>query len=204
MRQSVGCFRARLSIEALLNVGITNTSELECIVSSLDSQPFLTDDDRKTIRQYYTNRAMFQQSLFTAADMLHDIQCNWRDITCGSSTVNQLLHGGLKHGTITELDGWGGTGKTQFCLTFCAYVQLPSTPTQQYQAMFVTAWSMSCRYIDTENTYSAIRQAELLKYVKNIKASLDNIFVWQPSDVNEFLTLLQCLPSFLDLHPMVR
>lgn len=59
------------------------------------------------------------------------------------------------------------------------------------------------RYIDTENTFNAIRQNELLKKMNNPKATLNNIFVWKPQNLPELLELLQKLPTFLQTHPNV-
>ena len=41
---------------------------------------------------------------------------------CDELSVN----GGFAPGTITELAGQAGSGKTQFCLHLCAAVQLPA------------------------------------------------------------------------------
>ena len=59
-------------------------------------------------------------------------------------------------------------------------------------------------YIDTENTFSALRQNEYLQKTKNPYASLNNIFVWRLSTLDAFLQLLDALPRFLASHPNVR
>ena len=58
-------------------------------------------------------------------------------------------------------------------------------------------------FIDTENTFSALRQDELLKKTKNQYALLDNIFVWKVPSIELFLQLLDSLPLFLSSHPNV-
>ena len=50
-----------------------------------------------------------------------------------------MLDTNLK-GTITELSGRGGMGKTQFCMMFCATVQMANTISCQYQAMYIYDW----------------------------------------------------------------
>lgn len=62
---------------------------------------------------------------------------------------------------------------------------------------------MKISYIDTENTFNALRLNEMLKKQNNPRASLDNIFVWKPTNLTEFLTLLHSLPIFLSQHPSV-
>lgn len=66
---------------------------------------------------------------------------------------------------------------------------------------FIDASSSS--YIDTENTYSALRQSEFLQKTKNPYASLNNIFVWRLATLDAFLQLLDALPRFLAAHPNV-
>lgn len=66
---------------------------------------------------------------------------------------------------------------------------------------FIDASSSS--YIDTENTYSALRQNEFLQKTKNPYASLNNIFVWRLATLDAFLQLLDALPRFLAAHPNV-
>ena len=118
----------------------------------------------------------------------------WRDISTGSSEIDKLLLGGFKCGTVTEISGRGSTGKTQLVITACATAQRYNTPSHQFQ----------CIVIDAENTYSAIRQQEVLTNLKNPNASLRNIFVWKPQSLAELIELLKSLPTFLEQHPQVR
>ncbi|XP_027358324.1 DNA repair protein RAD51 homolog 1-like [Abrus precatorius] len=46
-------------------------------------------------------------------------------ITTGSRELDKILEGGIETGSITELHGEFGTGKTQLCLTLCVTCQLP-------------------------------------------------------------------------------
>jgi DNA repair protein RAD57 len=45
-------------------------------------------------------------------------------LTTGDATLDALLNGGIPHGTITELVGESGAGKTQLLLTLCCTIQL--------------------------------------------------------------------------------
>lgn len=162
----------------------------------------MTPEQKLELDSFYQS-SITTNRVYTGYDFYYSIGSNWRDIVTTSSSINTLLHGGLKQGTITEISGRGGTGKTQFCLMFCATVQIPNTLGCQYQAMYCLLMIMNTSYIDTENTFNALRLNEMLKKLNNPKASLDNIFVWKPTTLTELLTLLHSLPTFLSQHPTV-
>lgn len=163
-------------------------------VNSMESQQYLTLEEQTDIQAYLERKSELSKSFFTAADLLVHIQRTWRDISTGSSEIDNLLLGGFKCGTVTEVSGRGSTGKTQLVITACATAQRYNTPSHQFQ----------CIVIDAENTYSAIRQQEVLTNLKNPNASLRNIFVWKPQSLTELIELLKSLPIFLEQHPQVR
>ena len=177
-----------------MNEGVSTVDELDIFVSTMESQQYLTLEEQSDIQAYFERKSELAKSLATAADLLNTIQRTWRDISTGSSAIDNLLLGGFKCGTVTEISGRGSTGKTQLVISACATVQRYNTPSHQFQ----------CIVIDTENTYSAIRQQEVLTSLKNPNASLQNIFVWKPQSLSELMELLKSLPSFLELHPQVR
>ena len=162
-------------------------------VNSMESQQYLTLEEQTDIQTYFERKSGLSKSFSTAADLLVHIQRTWRDISTGSSEIDNLLLGGFKCGTVTEISGRGSTGKTQLVITACATVQRYNTPSHQFQ----------CIVIDAENTYSAIRQQEVLTNLKNPNASLRNIFVWKPQSFTDLIELLKSLPIFLEQHPQV-
>ena len=55
-----------------------------------------------------------------------DISAMYMQIDTGCDAIDELLGGGLESGTITELFGGGGTGKTNLCLQIAKNVALDS------------------------------------------------------------------------------
>lgn len=190
-------------VEKILSFGITSELELDMVHVSNSFLSILTDEQKQELDVFYSSKQKKKKAQCTGYDMYYAIGSRWRDIPTTSPALNTLFHGGLKQGTITEISGRGGTGKTQFCMMFCATVQNPNTATCSYQAMFIVFVIIVSRYIDTENTYNALRQHEIIKKLNKSKASLNNIFVWKPQSLPDLLELLQLLPSFISQHPNV-
>ncbi|XP_057315165.1 DNA repair protein RAD51 homolog 2-like isoform X1 [Hydractinia symbiolongicarpus] len=70
-------------------------------------------------------------------------------LTTSLSKLDDVLHGGLPAGTITEIAGPPGCGKTQFCIMMSAVTALQS--------------GSNVVYIDTENAFTAKRFLEIVK-----------------------------------------
>ncbi|PIK57069.1 putative DNA repair protein [Apostichopus japonicus] len=68
--------------------------------------------------------------------------------------LDSILHGGLSHGTITEIAGPPGCGKTQFCMMFSVLATLPRP---------LGTANGSVAYIDTESAFSAQRLVEIAR-----------------------------------------
>nr|XP_054759129.1 DNA repair protein RAD51 homolog 2-like [Lytechinus pictus] len=66
--------------------------------------------------------------------------------------LDQLLHGGLLSGTITEIAGPPGCGKTQLCMMLSVLATLP---------VGMGGLNGSVMYIDTESAFSAERLVEI-------------------------------------------
>ena len=118
-----------------MSFGIVNANELDVIYKTTDFQAQLSNEQIQDINAYYNLKESYNQAIYSGFDEYTTIGSKWRDIPTTSSSINSILHGGLKQGTITEISGRGATGKTQFCMMLCATVQIPNTPLCQYQAM---------------------------------------------------------------------
>ena len=70
----------------------------------------------------------------------------------GNSDLDELLHGGIRPGLITEFHGENGSGKTQTCLTYSAIATRPVEEGGLGGCVI---------YIDTENTFSANRLKQI-------------------------------------------
>ena len=110
---------------------MTTIDELEILYKTLEFQPFLSVDEQTDIQTYFSERDELAKSMYTASSLYNHIRSTWRDISTGNSTIDSILLGGFKYGTITEISGRGATGKTQFLMTLCASVQRFNTPTRQ-------------------------------------------------------------------------
>ena len=72
-----------------------------------------------------TEAAKLAPSQFTTATEVAQARGNMAFISTGSSSLDELLGGGIEPGNITELYGEFRTGKTQICHTLCVTAQLP-------------------------------------------------------------------------------
>jgi RAD51-like protein 1 len=111
--------------------------------------------------------------------------------------LDQTLHGGLRIGTITELVGTAGTGKTQLALqttitTALSYNISGSSSSSSSTSGGGTIW------IDTEQKLSLARLQEMTiarcrSNHPNVCTVLENITIHSPSNVNEFIHVLDSL-----------
>ncbi|KAL0073508.1 DNA recombination and repair protein Rad51 [Phycomyces blakesleeanus] len=81
---------------------------------------------------------------FTTAMEMHLRRSDLIPITTGSKDLDNLLHGGIETGSITEIFGEFRTGKTQMCHTLAVTCQLPIS---------MGGAEGRCLYIDTEGTF---------------------------------------------------
>lgn len=90
-------------------------------------------------------------------------------ITTGSKELDKLLGGGMETGSITEIFGEFGTGKTQICHTLAVTCQLP---------VDYSGAEGKCLYIDTENNFRPERlEAVCKRFQLNRDAVLENVAV---------------------------
>ncbi len=106
---------------------------------------------------------------FTTATELYRKRKKTERISTGSENLDSLFGGGIEVGSITEIFGEFGSGKTQICHTLCIIAQLEKNR---------GGLEGNVIYIDTENTFRpervvSICQARNLDYDK----ILENIIV---------------------------
>ena len=123
-------------LEKLGDVGITTYSEVESLCNSLESVQYLSTEEKEIMLSYIDSRKKRFMQFTTASDELRAMQAVWKDISTGCKGVDDLLGGGLKCNTITEICGRGATGKTQFCMLMCACVQRFNTIYSQAKAVY--------------------------------------------------------------------
>jgi DNA repair protein RadA len=109
-----------------------------------------------------------EKSFITATELYNKRQ-NIARISTGSRCLDELLGGGIETGSITEIYGEFGSGKTQICHTAAILVQ---------QGKKEGGLEGKAIYVDTENTFRPERIVSISK-ARNIDYinSLENIIV---------------------------
>lgn len=113
-------------------------------------------------------RESLQMGFMTGIEVLEKRK-TLRKITTGSSTLDELLGGGIETQAISEFFGEFGSGKTQLCHQLAVNVQLPDDKGGLEKTAF---------YIDTENTFRPERIIQMSEALglDHMKV-LDNIVV---------------------------
>jgi len=115
-----------------------------------------------------------------ASDLLEE-EKRIQSITTGSSSFDEILAGGVWTGSITEIAGAYGTGKTQLCFQLCINAQIP----QEEGGLEGSAY-----FIDTEGTFFPGRIVQMaLAANLDSKEILSKILVSRAYNTNH-LTLL--------------
>ncbi|VVD03686.1 unnamed protein product [Leptidea sinapis] len=128
--------------------------------------------------------------------------------TFSRSLDNVLGNNGIQLGSITEVLGLSGTGKTQLCLQLCASVQVPKS---------LGGLEAEALYIDTNTNFNLNRFKEILlaslekchnilKITKsvNIEDALRKLHYVRTSGLEKFCSLMYTLPKFIEERPNVR
>ncbi len=128
----------------------------------------------------------------TTADELLEIETKRPTITTMSTNLDGILNGGIPLGMITEFSGSFGSGKTQLCLQLCLTVQLDKSE---------GGVEGSAYFIDSENTFSAARLAEMANapdYPLEPKKVLKNIHVAKAFNADHQASLVQQVESLIE------
>lgn len=120
-----------------------------------------------------------------------------------SRTLNQILDGGFHCGTMTELCGGIGSGKTQICFQASVAVQLD----KKYGGL-----KGKVVYIDTRDGFSPLRITDLIQGYRNRHGNLflsdenllKNIAVFSPKSVSELYDIIDSLKKRCGNHPEIR
>ena len=124
----------------------------------------------------------------------------------GIQKLDSIMLGGLNMGTITEITGPPGVGKTQFCIGCCVEAIARSHP------FYGTNQRNSVIYIDTEHKFDCMRLAEVAaqRYPGlygqeqdevEIGALLDHVKIMRPSTCKELYEMISTLqPTVISEH----
>ncbi|CAD0204848.1 unnamed protein product [Chrysodeixis includens] len=128
--------------------------------------------------------------------------------TFSQSLDNMLGTAGVQLGSITELLGLPGSGKTQLCLQLCASVQIPKD---------LGGLDAEALYIDTNTNFTISRfreilSASLLRCQSILEGplqvtedqALDKLHYVNAFGLEKFCAFMYTLPKFVEAHPNVR
>lgn len=128
--------------------------------------------------------------------------------TFSQNLDNMLGTAGVQLGSITELLGLPGSGKTQLCLQLCASVQIPKE---------LGGLDAEALYIDTNTHFTISRFREILSAsllrCQNIleeplqvteDEALDKLHYVNAFGLEKFCAFMYMLPKFIAEHPNVR
>ncbi|XP_022097891.1 DNA repair protein RAD51 homolog 2-like isoform X4 [Acanthaster planci] len=91
--------------------------------------------------------------------------------------LDQVLHGGLPAGTISEIAGPPGCGKTQFCIMLSVLATLPAA---------MGGLDGAVAYIDTESAFSAERLVEVARCRFPVHFSCDEAYIALTSRIHVY------------------
>jgi len=119
----------------------------------------------KTARKIIKAAQDIEKMGFKSADIIWEKRKHLNHLTTNSSTLDEILAGGIEPGSVTEFYGEYRTGKTQIAHQLCVNVQLP------YEEGGLEG---SALYVDTEATFRPERiiqmaDAKNLDYNKTLK-----------------------------------
>ncbi|XP_035449924.2 DNA repair protein XRCC3 [Spodoptera frugiperda] len=125
----------------------------------------------------------------TGKEELKRFNCNKAGVTTGCTGIDNLLAGGFRRGTLTEVFGESASGKTQLGLQVA-----------------LNNWAQGCVYICTEDLFPTKRFEEMKTSLPQFDSRIDygkNIFV---EHITEAIDLLSCLrvrlPKLLEQHQL--
>ena len=85
--------------------------------------------------------------------LAHEVKENrFQKIPTSCPALDQLLNGGVRVGSLTEVYGEAGAGKTQLCLQLCVNVQMPKS---------MDGLDGEAVFIDCESSFSSVRLSQM-------------------------------------------
>ena len=123
-----------------------------------------------------------------AAHLLEDTN-RIEKFSTGSSSLDNILGGGIETGSITQFYGGPGSGKSQICLTLCAL--LPN----QYNVV----------YIDTEGKFRPERIEQILKE-RTLESTnaLKRIHISKPADSQGMERAIDNVSNIIDSNAFIK
>lgn len=133
-------------LKKLINAGIKSIKELIMIPPKELAE--LTGLSETVAYRISANARLLWDRSFITAKRIKEFEMKRNKITTGIRALDSILNGGFELGSIVELAGEYGSGKTQLCHQLSVTVQLPVDK---------GGLMGGALYIDTEGTFSAYR-----------------------------------------------
>jgi DNA repair protein RadA len=189
-------------IVSVMDLAVATADELSVdINSSKDSASAFIIAAQKLLRD-----SKVLEKEFVTADAALEKRRSMLRCSTGSSTLDELLLGGIETQAVTEFYGEFGSGKSQICHTLCAIARQP---------IEVGGLDSSTIYIDTEGTFRPERVQEIARargfdpaqVLKNIavckvynSSHLELIVKNLGKYVDDFKAKLVIIDSIISLH----
>lgn len=150
----------------------------------------------------------------SALELLKQAQMQ-QPITLPCDGLNSILGNAMRPGgTILEVCGLPGTGKTQFCMQFCAAAQIPSSLNSSGANTIVESLQEAV-YIDAEGSFTAERYAQICRArlleqganmtdASSLETVLRRMHICRTYDAAEMYATVKQLEKFLKSHKRVR
>eukprot|EP00938_MAST-03A_sp_MAST-3A-sp1_P005921 g5921.t1 len=176
----------------LLNrFGLTKTSEMiDCRAFLLKDMLDVSEREAKRIRNAIFEIVCVKPS--TALQLLQRHKKSIRYVRTGFQEIDRALCGGIQGGSISEISGQSGIGKSQFCFTIASQVLLDHND------------GKSVVYIDTEMKFSPPRVREIVRGRQGSKDGerddvtvMSRLHVFRPKTSKELLNVLRSLESYV-------
>ena len=171
-----------VGVKKLENAGITDIMDL-IVRGPVEIQEIVGYADKKTAeslcstaRELMADEGVISKQLETGTEV-YERRKLLKKIPTGTEAFDNLLGGGVECGSLTEIYGENGSGKTQFCLTLCVMVQ--------------KHLGGKVLFIDTENTFRPERIVQIAEANDmDVNETLDNIIIARAyNSAHQYLTL---------------
>ncbi|KAJ3277053.1 DNA repair protein rad51c [Terramyces sp. JEL0728] len=146
------------------------------------------DDAKKQFLQHVINEKKLKITAWNA------LQLDILAISTGSTQIDKMLGGGMKLGSVTEIVGLAGIGKTQLCMQLCANVQQSPINGKAF-------------YIDTEGSFMASRFSQIAQASvpdTDLETIMTNVTIAKIYSMQELLASINLLQECLEYDESLK
>jgi len=189
-RRSLRQLISETDAKILNRFGVTKASEL------IDTRAFLLKDtldaSEEEIRRI--RNTVFENVCPKPNTALELLKRRGRYVRTGFKEIDRALCGGIPSGSVSEISGKSGIGKSQFCFTIASEVLSRSEENNHKSG------SCSVVYIDTEMKFSPPRVREIVQGRSEGLLGdkvMSRLHVFSPKNSKELVSVLRSLESYI-------